>query len=259
MLTRTLREWQPRLVSLAALGLAVCWNMSPLAASYAHARGDPAAHRAYWAPAIRYLHRHLTPSYRVEVVDTTGHWGAVYLPRAGIPLARGWFRQDDFPQNRILYSRLGPEAYLGWLRRLGVRFVVLTRAPSDYSARGEARLLRSGRSGLRPVLLTPRLTVFEVPRPQRIVTGPTVGAASVLELTQTRVALQLREPGRYRVALRYSPYWRPSSGCVSKRDDGMIELVVPRGGLVRLRVDVDAGSALHELAGRRSIVCAPEL
>jgi hypothetical protein len=259
VLALSLRHWRPRAVCVMALALAVWWNVSPLASSYAHAKGDPAADRAYWAPAIAYLHRHLTPSYRVEAVDTTGHWAAVYLPRAGIPLARGWFRQDDFPQNRLLYSRLGPGAYLAWLRRLGVRFVVLTRAPPDYSARGEARLLVSRRSGLEPVLRARQLTIFEVPRPTRIVTGPSVGGASVLELTQTRVALQLREGGRYRVALRYSPYWRPSSGCVAKREDGMIELVVPRGGLVRLRFDVDAGSALHELAGRRSIVCAPEL
>ncbi len=90
------------------------------------------------------------PSYRVEAVDTAGHWPAVYLPTAGIPLARGWFRQDDFPQNALLYGELGPRTYLAWLRGLGVRYVVLTNAPPDYSARAEAALFRSGRSGFGP-------------------------------------------------------------------------------------------------------------
>ena len=65
-----------------------------------------AAQPEYWQPAVNYLSRHLTPSYRVESVDTAGHWAAAYLPRAGIPLTRGWFRQDDFPQNEVLYDQL---------------------------------------------------------------------------------------------------------------------------------------------------------
>ena len=71
-----------------------------------YARHSGAAPRTseFWQPAATYLTKHLTPSYRVEVVDTSGHWSAVYLPRAGIPLTRGWFRQDDFPQNEVLYA-----------------------------------------------------------------------------------------------------------------------------------------------------------
>ena len=91
-----------------------------------------------------------TPSYRVEAVDTRGHWPAVYLPSAGIPLARGWFRQDDFPAERACSTASSaPSAYLRWLRALGVRYVVLTDAPPDYSARGEARSSRAARSPLR--------------------------------------------------------------------------------------------------------------
>src|ERR671934_961836 len=254
VLLLSLRNWRPRLVCFGALALAVSWNVSPLAASFAHATGDPAAKARYWTPAIRYLHRHLGPSYRVEAVDTEGHWAAVYLPRAGIPLARGWFRQDDFPQNKLLYSRLGPQAYLSWLRSLGVRYVVLTNAPVDYSARGEARLLTSGRSKLRPVFWSPQVRIFEVPGARRIVTGP--GPAGVLSFTETRIDLQLALPGRYRLAVRFSPYWQPSSGCVLRREDGMVELVVPRGGRVHIHFAVKPGRAFHEVTGRRSYSCA---
>ena len=254
VLALSLRHWRPRLVCVGALALAVSWNVSPLAANFAHATSDPAASKSYWAPAVSYLHRHLGASYRVEAVDTEGHWAAVYLPRAGIPLARGWFRQDDFPQNKVLYSRLGPQAYLSWLRSLGVRYVVLTNAPVDYSARGEARLVTSGRSKLRPVFWSPQVRIFEVPGAHRIVTGP--GPAGVLAFTETRIDLELALPGRYRLAVRFSPYWQPSSGCVLRRKDGMVELAVPRGGLLRLRFDVQPGRALREVAGRRSASCA---
>ena len=61
---------------------------------------EPGRRRAaYWAPAgISFLHAR-DRQHRVEVVASWGHWEADYLPRAGIPIARGWFRQDDFPQN----------------------------------------------------------------------------------------------------------------------------------------------------------------
>ncbi len=254
VLALSLRQWRPRTVSIAALALAISWNVSPLAASYAKGQADPASSPAYWQPTITFLHRELTPSFRVEVVDTTGHWAAVYLPHAGIPLARGWYRQDDFPQNGVLYSELGPRAYLAWLRSLGIRYVVLTGAPPDYSARGEAALLRSGRSGLRPVLRTSEMTIFEVPRARAIVTGP--AAARVLDLTQSRVSLALRAAGKYRIALRYSPYWETSAGCLSRGEDGMLRLTVAEGGRVALRFDVDAGLALQAVAGREQTACA---
>ena len=203
VLALSLREWRPRFVAAISLALAIAWNVTPLAASYAKGSADPASAAAYWAPAVRFLQQNLTPSYRVEVVDTTGHWGAVYLPKAGIPLARGWFRQDDFPENQLLYSTLGPRAYTRWLRSLGVRYVVLTSAPVDYSARGEDAVVRGGHAPLRPVFATSELTVFELEGARPIVTGP--GTAQVLRLTQSHVVLRLERPGAYRVAIRYSP------------------------------------------------------
>jgi hypothetical protein len=254
VLAFSLRSFRPRGLAVATLALALCWNVNPLAASYARGSAEPAAEEAYWRPAIQFLQTHLEPSYRVEAVDTAGHWAAVYLPRAGIPLARGWYRQDDFPQNRVLYSELGPRAYLAWLRGLGIRYVVLTAAPPDYSARGEAALLESGRSGLRPVLRTKKLTIFEVPQARGIVTGP--AAARVLALTQSRISLALDAAGTYRVALRYSPYWETSAGCLTRGEDGMLRLTAAEGGRVELRFDVDAGLALQAVAGREQTACA---
>jgi hypothetical protein len=255
VLALSLRRWRPLPVCLGALALAVAWNLSPIAGSILKGTGDPASSRAYWTPAIGYLRSHLTPSYRVEAVDTTGHWAAVYLAEAGIPLARGGYRQDDFPQNELLYDDLNRAAYLPWLRSLGVRYVVLTNAPPDYTARDEAALLRTGRSGLRPVFRTPNLTVLAVPRPRPILTGP--APARVLRLTGTRLVVDLPRAGSYRLAVRYSPYWRAEGACLIRRDDGMTAIAVDRPGRLELAFHVSAGSALAAaVVGERSEVCA---
>lgn len=253
VLMLSLRRWRPLPVCLVALGLAVSWNVTPIAGQYVKGRHDAAAGRAYWQPAIGYLRTHLTPSYRVEAVDTLGHWPAVYLAEAQIPLARGDFRQDDFPQNKLLYDEVGRAAYLAWLRGLGVRYVVLTDAPADYSAKGEAALLRSGRSGLRPVFRAANLRVFEVPHPRPILTG-TVGA-QVLGLDATGVRLRLPRPGVYRLAVRYSPYWHADGACLSRRADGMTNVAVEQAGTLELTFGVDARRVLATVVGRSSTSC----
>src|SRR5207247_4694152 len=132
-----------------------------------------------------FLDGHLSPSYRVEVVDTLEHWPAVYFPEASVPIVRGWYRQNDFPANELLYDeQLGPRAYQRWLRSLGVKYVVLSEAPPDYSSRAEARLLRSRASGLRPVLYSPRLTVYELPHATAVVTGPAAAKVSAMDATR---------------------------------------------------------------------------
>ena len=50
------------------------------------------ARPAYWAGAVGFLNAHSDPNFRVEAVDSSGHWDAYYLPTAGIPIVRGWFR-----------------------------------------------------------------------------------------------------------------------------------------------------------------------
>jgi hypothetical protein len=247
VLVLTLRRWRPLPLGLAALALAVSWNLTPLVGSFAHGWSDVTAHRSTWTPAIGFLRAHLTPAYRVEAVDTAAHSPAEYLAAADIPLARGWFRQDDFPENEVLYSKLGPRAYLRWLRGLGVRYVVLAHSPPDYSARAEATLVRNGRAGLRPVFHSRRLAIYSVPHPRPIVTGP--GAPALLALTQSRIALAVHRGGRYRIAVRWTPYWHASDGCLRAGRDGMLRLATRRARLVRIVFRVDASSALDQLAG----------
>jgi hypothetical protein len=252
ILTLSLRNWRPWPVCAIVLALAVSWNLTPLAASFAHGVEDPAAKASYWTGTIAYLQRHLPAAYRVEAVDTAGHWPANFLARAKIPLARGWFRQEDFPQNRVLYGDPGPQAYLDWLRKVSVRYVVLTSAPPDYSSRAEAHLLRSGRSGLKVVHRTATATIFEVPSPRPLVSAP----AHVLELGYSSIRLQVPAPGTYRLNITYAPYWHTPAGCLAPTPDGMSQLTVLRPGIVSLRFGVTAGRVLRTLVGEASEGCS---
>ena len=247
LLAVSVAGWRPLRLVLPLLVVAAAWNVPPLVANFAHAASDPGAQRGYWRPAVRFLHANLARDYRVEAVDTLEHWPAIRLPQAGIPIVRGWYRQDDFPSNRILYGRFGPTAYHSWLRRLGVRYVVLSDAPPDYSSRGEAALLRSGRSGLVPVLRTPHLTVLELPDARPLVTGP--GPAHVVSFGQARMLLRLDGRGRYRVAVRYSPYWQTPHACASRGEDGFLRVTTRRARLVALSFDVSVDRGVEALTG----------
>jgi hypothetical protein len=251
VLTLSLRDWRPRLVCVGVLALAVSWNITPLAASFVNGYQDPAAHAAYWASATKFLRAHLQAGYRVEAVDTANHWPADFLARADIPLARGWFRQEDFPQNRVLYGPLAPEAYVQWLRKLSVRYVVLTSRPPDYSSRDEARLLASGRTRLRVAFATPNVRIFAVPSPRPLVSPP----ARVRRLGFTTITLAAPRRGAYRLAVTYTPYWQSPTACLSRTADGMTRLYVRRPGLVLLHFAVTPERALETIAGRDGGAC----
>jgi hypothetical protein len=243
-----LRAWRPLWLVVPAALLAGIWNTTPIFSTLARASTDPESSRAYWQPAVSYLRANLSPSYRVEVVDTAEHWPAAYLPDAGIPIVRGWYRQSDFPQNKLLYdSKLGGRAYRAWLRKMAVRYVLLTDAPADYSSRREAALIRSGRSGLVPVKVMPHMTVYELRRATPLVTGP--AGATVLWLWPQRLVVTVGLPGTYRVRVRWSPYWHSSNGCVSRAPDGLTRITTRETGLVELRFGVSVRRGLQTLAG----------
>jgi hypothetical protein len=245
----SIRRWKPLVPGLVVLGLALSWNITPLVSSYVKGQEDVTANASAWTGAIHFLKAHAGPNTRVEAVDTTGHWPAVYLADANIPLARGWFRQDDFPQNQVLYSKLGPRTYLRWLRGLGVGYVVLpTAAPLDYSAKAEAKLIESGRAGLRLVYEDITTAIYRVPGFVPIVTGP--GKPRVLKMTQERIVVGVGSGGTYRIAVRYSPYWRTSDGCLSQGKDGMLRLTTLHARVARIGFIVSADSALDQLAGQ---------
>jgi hypothetical protein len=222
--------------SLLALTLAV--QVYPFVNDAYASWQDPAANAAYWTPVLRFLRAHPDLQHRVEVVATWGHWEAYYLADHDVPLARGWFRQDDFPTNSVLYNPdlTGPE-YRSWLRSLGVRYVFLPDTALDYSAVSEAALLRSGDSGLRVVARFPHWTVYALPHPSGIVAAPPGDTGRITRFGPTTVGMRVSAPGTYLLRVRYSPYWEPSGHmCVTQAADGMTWVHAPAAGAITLQI-----------------------
>ena len=78
----------------------------------------------------------------------------------------------------------------------------------------------------------------------------------MLSLGQTSATLALDRPGRYRVAINWSPYWSTAAGCLSRAADGTVQLATARAGIVRLDLSVNAQGALAALGGDSKPRCA---
>ena len=66
--------------------------------------------------------------------------GGGVRPEAGFPITRGWYRQDDFPENEILYSDdLNRGRTCSWLHERGVRYVLVPGDRLDYSSSARPR------------------------------------------------------------------------------------------------------------------------
>lgn len=233
LLAGRLRRFRPPLLTaatlLAALGVVTVPYLSMIDAR----ASDPLASRAGWSGALEFLRRHETPDYRVEVVPTANHWEAYFVAGAGYPIARGWYRQLDLADNRAVYAAgLTGAGYRRWLRSEGVRFVVLPHDPLEaIDGAREAALLRSGRAGLRRVWRGANVTVFELPRPTPLVTGP--GRAEVTALDSDRIVGTVSRPGSYLLRVHFTTDWRASpsgSVCVADTADAMTRLTVRRAG-----------------------------
>nr|MBA2474988.1 hypothetical protein [Actinomycetota bacterium] len=255
ILTVLLVRFRPRPLALAALALGFAYNVVPYVTAVARAGDGRASAASFWAPALDYLRVHSTPDYRVEVVQTFDHWEAYRLPRAGFSLARGWYRQLDVAQNPALYGEvLTPTAYRAWLRRLGVRLVLLPRVRLDeLGARREAALLRSGRSGLRPVFESSDWTIYALRRPTPILTGP--APAGLTSVGHERIAGWTARPGRYLLRIRHTPYLRSAGACLRPAANGMTILETRRAGAFVLHASVRPGELARSALGRSHPAC----
>jgi hypothetical protein len=63
------------------------------------------------------------------------------------------------------------------------------------------------------------------------------------------MTLRFGGPGTYRVAVRYSPYWHASSGCIARGRDGMLRVAAAARGSVKLSFKVGAARVLETLVG----------
>jgi len=243
LLTVLLTGFRPRLLTAVGLALGLTYTLAPYLSVLPNRSESRAATEAFWLPAVDYLHSRSAPSFRVEVVPTYDHWEAYWLPRAGVPIARGWYRQLDVAQNAPLYAAsLTATGYQSWLRRNGVRFVLLPDTRLDaLGAVEEARLLRSGRSGLMRVFSGGDGTIWELPHATPILSG--AAAARLTALEHERVAGWTAAAGDYLLRVRYTPYWRAggSAVCLERAANGLTRLRTSRRGPFTLTAGLTGG------------------
>jgi hypothetical protein len=254
VLAAVLARFRPRWLSAVALLGALAYTLVPYVGAAPHRGDSRSAGAAFWAPAIAFLRVHDEPGYRVEVVPTGDHWEAYWLPHEGFPLARGWYRQLDYAVNPLFYDdELEPAAYVAWLRRLAVRYVLLPHTQLGRAGEEkEARLLVSGRSGLRLVLRTPNWRIYELPGARPMLTGP--GEAEIVRYGHDVIAGTTAATGDYRLAVRFTEYWRVAAGdvCLRESADGLTVLRAAQPGPFRLEISVRAhGSAVCEPTSSR--------
>jgi len=246
LLAAILAGFRPRWLTVLALGGALAYTLIPYVGAAPHRTDSRPEHASFWAPAIAFLRAHEEPGYRVEVVPTNDHWEAYWLPHEGFPLARGWYRQLDYAQNPLFYEQpLEPDEYLAWLRSLAVNYVLLPNTQIGRAGEErEAELLTSGRSGLRLVYSTPNWKIWEVPDAAPMLTGP--GQAQITRYGHDEIDAVTGSAGDYRLAVRFTNYWRILEGsvCLAEADDGMTVVRALRPGPFRLGISLGArGSA----------------
>jgi hypothetical protein len=199
--------WRPRWAVGALLAITLAYGAIPDLIQAATRNDERPATEEFWAPAVGFLEDHMTPDYRVEVVQTSGRWEAYWIPEAGFPLVRGWYRQVDLVENPVLYQEeIAPYEFRRWLDSRAVRYVLLPDTPLDsVGAQAEADLLRSGSSGLELVSATGDWLIYEVPDPTPLMTGP--GEATITLHDHERLVGRVDTPGRYVLRVRWMPYW----------------------------------------------------
>ena len=257
LLAAILVRFRPRLLAATALGFALAYTLVPYVAVIPYRTDGRPADETFWDPAIDYLRANSGTDFRVEVVPTGDHWEAYWLPQSGLSLARGWYRQIDIKENALFYrAPLGAAEYRAWLRRSGVRYVLLPATQlGRMGEEREADRLRSGRSGLRPVFHSATGTVYELPHAVGMLTGP--GQASLSTFEPDSLAGRVDESGVYRLAVRFMPYWRATAGdiCVSRAPDGLTLLHMYRPGPFALETDERPLELLRGLVDRGSAAC----
>jgi len=246
-------RWCLRVLVVLATSLLFYWQVAAPLSNFASAASDPAVHASYYAPLLGEL-RTLGVGYgspptrpaRIEVVPTRNHWEARWMA-PHVMLARGWERQLDIERDALFYDEaktpLSPARYRRWLANEAISYVALPDAPLDYSAKGEARLLRGvgespgGRapSYLREIWRSAHWRLFAVLNPQPLVGAP----ASMTALSTDSFTVSAPRAGAYVARVRFTPYWALAEGhgCVRRAPGGWTEVQAHSAGSLHVAID----------------------
>jgi len=225
---------RPALVALLPFLLA--WQLVPVLRDLSTVSGEAAVTASFYEPVLRALEPRLEEEPgRVEVLPIKSHWESARLA-PGLALARGWERQTDRRLNGIIYEEaMTSGEYRKWLEALSVRFVAVPRTELDYSTAREAELIASNPAFLKKIIEKPDWTVYRVVDPAPMVEPP----ARLVELGVDSFSVESPRAGTFRVAIRWTPWWRvdSGSGCLRESSDGFVEVEFSGPGRVEAIAD----------------------
>lgn len=240
-----------RLVALV-LALAI-WPIGDTVGQLTSATA-PSASADFYAPVAHAIRREQeapgagATGQRVEVVDTSNHWGSTYL--ASLSLARGWERQADVADNPVFYDQgaLTVASYHRWLSQLAVGWVALPNAQLDYASVAEGSLIRTGLPYLKPVWSSPMWRLYRVRQATPLASGAHVDAVG-----PGGVGLTSAAAGTIALRIRWSPYLTvqdaasrgPAPSCL-RNDSGWVSLSLPRVESVIVTSQFDPAALLRQ-------------
>ncbi|MDX6606732.1 MAG: hypothetical protein QOD14_1272 [Solirubrobacterales bacterium] len=231
----------------------IYWQWSPVVRDLEQVSAQPSVTAGYYAPLVDFLrgqpHR---DSQRVEVLPEAHHWESAYVPTDGLYIARGWERQLDRKLNPLFYQSapLTGTEYRSWLDDLGVGYVAVPRAPLDYAALGEKRLIKRGPPRyLERVFHSKNWNVYAVHNPSPLAIG-----GKMVKLTPEGFVVDASAPGTVLVRDHWTPYWsiEQGTGCVEQAPGGYTMIDVTTPGRFRVGIDfapwraVSSGPRCHQ-------------
>ncbi len=230
----------------------IYWQWSPVVRDLEEVSAQPSVRAGYYAPLVDFLRgRPHRDSQRVEVLPEAHHWESAYVPD-GIYIARGWERQLDRKLNPLFYQStpLTGTQYRSWLDDLGVGYVAVPRAPLDYAALGEKRLIKRGPpSYLERVFHSKNWNVYAVRNPSPLAIG-----GKMVKLTPHGFVVDASAAGTVLVRVHWTPYWsiQQGTGCVEQAPGGYTMLDITTPGRFRVGIDfaplraVSSGPRCHQ-------------
>jgi hypothetical protein len=202
---------------------------------------DPSSQAAFYEPLIDQIQSRQPragAATRVEIPFTRMHWESVHVARR-LQLARGWETQLDVKYNPLFRKgrELTAERYQHWLQANGVRYVALPAVPLDPAAHQEARIIRRGLPYLTRVWADRHWQLFAVEDAR----GLAGRDARLRRIGPSSFTLEARRRGRHLVRVRWTPYWRLTSGqgCVERGPEGWTTVDAARPGVVRIAARFD--------------------
>ena len=220
--------------------LLLYWQANAPVADFSSAVADAGVPSSYYRPLLGEL-RALGVGFagrpaRVEVVPGADHWEARWVAPQTM-IARGWERQLDRYRNGLFYADapLTAARYREWLLAQSISLVALPDSKLDYSALGEARLLRDGPPPyLREIWRSRHWRLFEVAGAAPLAQAP----ATLTAVGHDWFSLHVPAPGSYAVRIHFTPYWALSQGggCVSKAPGDWTAVSARRAGDLRVAI-----------------------